>query len=209
MVSLVVCAFVVALTIGAFVTWVSRRASVPPRSSNGRSIVALVIATMVFGTSMTMLGDFLGASSPVFAGTITFVILGWTAFANDVVPMRLPVNLRPVRSWERRHFPYRTLGVAGFGKFLRNTPLRHLNPAVYLRIPGSSAEDVRHHLESAEIVHFWGTAFTLPYLVFCCVQGWWTAAGAIVAVHVPANLYPICHLRVARARLAGYLSKRK
>jgi hypothetical protein len=35
------------------------------------------------------------------------------------------------------------------------------------------------------------------------------AAVAILAVHVPANLYPICHLRLARGRLTRFLEKRR
>jgi len=135
------------------------------------------------------------------------VTLGWTAFANDVVAMRLPASLCRIRPWELRTFPYRTLGVAAFGRFLRRSVVRHLNPSVYLRAAEAQPEYVRAHLETAETVHFWALVFSFPFLVFACFQGWWAAAVAIVIVHVPVNLYPIWHLRLARARLASYLGR--
>ena len=156
---------------------------------------------------MTMFGRYFGASSPLFAATLTMVTLGWTAFANDVVAMRLPASVRRIRPWELRPFPYRSLGVAAFGRFLRKSVVRHLNPSVYLRAADAQPDCVRAHLETAETVHFWALVFSFPFFVFACVEGWWAAAIAIVMVHVPVNLYPICHLRLARARLASYLGK--
>lgn len=205
--TLLVSAIVVTGTMAAFVVWVRRKESGRGIKTRTRALVAFLVATIVLGTSMTMFGRSFGVESALFAGTVTMVTLGWTAFANDVVAMRLPRGLRAIRPWELRRFPYRTLGVAAFGKFLRTSPLRHLNPNVYLRARATQPDGVRVQLEVAEVVHFWAMVFTVPYLILAAFEGWWSAVAAILLVHLFANIYPICHLRFARGRVARFLAK--
>lgn len=208
-ITLLISAVVITISMGAFVLWVRGPGAVPGPGpmSKGRAVVAFVVATMVLGTSMTLFGRSFGADAPLFAGILTMVTLGWTAFAHNVFPLRLPAGWRRLRPWERRQRYYRTWGVAGFGRFLRNSPLRHLNPAVYLSAGGP--HQVAGQLEVAESVHFWGTVFTGPYLALCGIRGWWPAVGAILAVHVIANLYPLCHLRLARSRVGRLLEQKR
>lgn len=204
-----VSAVVITVTMAAFVVWVRQKTPAPAIKTKTRAVVAFLVATVVLGTSITMFGKFFGASSPLFAATVTMVTLGWTAFANDVVPMRLPNAFRAIRAWELSRFPYRTLGVAAFGRVLRTSPLRHLNPAVYLGQPGADLNFVRAHLEIAEVVHFWATVFTIPYFIFAFMKSWFSVVAAILLVHVFANLYPLCHLRLARGRIARYQGRSK
>ena len=207
-VTILVSAAVITLTMGAFVAWVrAGQAGAAGPAGRSRPVTALIVATLVLGTSMTMFGNHVGANSALFAATATLVTLGWTAFVNDVVAMRLPASVRPIRSWELSW--HRALGVRAFGRFLRNSPLRHLNPTVYLRAADAEPRSVQERLEVAETVHFWATLFTVPYLVHGCIQGWWPAVGASLVVHAGVNVYPICHLRLARGRLAGYLGRNR
>ena len=199
-----VSAVVITITMAGFVVWVRQKNPSPGIRTKTRAVVAFLVATVVLGTSMTMFGRFFGANSPLVAAIATMVIMGWTAFANDVVPMRLPNALREIRKWELSRFPYRTLGVSAFGRILRRSPLRHLNPAVYLNGPSISSEFVRVHLEIAEVVHFWAMVVSVPYLILAILNGWLQAVSAILLVHLLANVYPLCHLRLARGRIARY-----
>lgn len=151
--------------------------------------------------SLVALGRVVGVSSPWFAVIAAFCLLGLLDLAGPFLPTRMPQSLRPVRAWEVQSSTYRAIGVPAFGDLLRRSPLRRLNQRVYLQAAGSDLSLVRTHLEQAESAHFWGGVATIPYIVIAGIAGWWAAVTSIVVFNVVVNLYPLLHLRSARARI--------
>ncbi len=196
---------VVAATVAGFVVW-QRRA--PTGGKALRDVLTLALVTAAFALSSTMLAKAVGTGSMAFAAIHVFVVLGWTAFALAVVPLETPAPLRGIRAWELSGVRYRRFGVAAFGAVLRNSPLRHLSPAVYLRKFLRDPSSIRGHLETAEAIHFWGSVFTIPYLMYAAWHGWWGVLILCLALHACLNLYPILHLRMVRARISNHLCNR-
>ncbi len=162
-------------------------------------------ARLCFATGMVIslvaLGRVVGVSSPWFAVIASFCFLGLLDLAGPFLQTRMPRSLRQVRPWEVHRKAYRAIGVPAFGDLLRRSPLRRLNQRVYLKAAGSDLSLVRTHLEQAEAAHFWGGVATIPYVVFAGIAGWWAALMSLVVFNVVVNLYPLLHLRWARARI--------
>ena len=174
-----------------------------------RDIFILFAVTVAFGVSLFMFRRAVGFTSPWFALTTMFCFLGLVAFARPLFLLRLPGWLRQVRTWEMRGRVYRVLGVSVFGELLRRTPLRYLQPLVYLkRYPGDPAR-VQTQIEGAEAAHFWATALVIPYMVYACVQNWWGVLFWFIVVQIVGNVYPILHLRWVRGRLTQVLDKKR
>jgi hypothetical protein len=168
----------------------------------------LVAVTAIFGVSLTLLGRTIGLASPWFALIVLFSFLGWIAFARPLFILRLPSGWREVRAWEVRGRFYRALGVPGFGELLRRTPLRLLQPLVYLkRYPGDPAK-VQIQMEGAEAAHLWAAIVMIPYMGFAGAHHWWGVLFWFGVVQVVGNIYPIMHLRWVRGRLT-HLRDRK
>ena len=133
----------------------------------------LLVATFPFRKCLILLWRILGFRSPLFVLIAMIALPGLVVFVQPVLPLRLPSFLRELRDWEMRGRLYRRLGVPAFGALLRMTPLRYLNPRVYLhRTPGNPAS-VEAEIEVAEAAHFWATALIVPYMVYVCVRNWW------------------------------------
>ena len=123
--------------------------------------------------------------------------------------MSFHASMRTVRAWEMRGRLYRVLGVSAFGELLRRTPLRYLQPLVYLkRYPGDPAR-VQIQIEGAEAAHFWAAALVIPYMVFACVQNRWGVVFWFMVVQIVGNVYPIFHLRWVRGRLTRVIDKKR
>ncbi len=164
-----------------------------------RDVLILLAAATAFGVSLPRFGRVVGFASPSFALIAMFSFLGLVGIARTLFVLRLPCWLRQVRVWEVRGRLYRVLGVPAFGELLRRTPLRHLQPLVYLsRYPPAK---VKHQIEGAEAAHFWAAAFLVPYMVFACFQKWWSVVLWFTVVQILLNVYPILHLRWVRGRL--------
>jgi len=171
-----------------------------------RDIFILFAVTVAFAVSLNMLRRAVGFSSPWFALTTMFCFLGLVAFARPLLILTLPSFLRTVRVWEMRSRLYRVLGVSAFGELLRRTPLRYLQPLVYLkRYPGDPTM-VQTQIEGAEAAHFWAAALVIPYMMFACVQNWWGVIFWFMIVQVVGNVYPILHLRWVRGRLTRVIA---
>jgi hypothetical protein len=152
-------------------------------------------------SSLAALGMVVGVSSPWFALIASFCVLGLFDLALPYLRTRMPPSLRQVRPWEIQSGTYRAIGVPVFGALLRRSPLRLLNRRVYLKSANRDLSLVRTHLENAESAHFWGAVATLPYVVITICEGWWAALTSVMVFNVGVNLYPILHLRLARARI--------
>ena len=173
-----------------------------------RDIFILFAVTVAFGFSLFMFRRAVGFTSPWFALTTMLCFLGLVAFARPLFILKLPSFLRTVRVWEMRSRLYRVLGIPAFGELLRRTPLRYLQPLVYLkRYPGDPTM-VQTQIEGAEAAHFWAAALVIPYMVYACVQNWWGVTFWFMIVQVVGNVYPILHLRWVRGRLTRVIAKK-
>ena len=171
-------------------------------------VIILLAVTASFGVSLSMLRRAVGFTSPWFALVMMFSFLGLVAFARPLFLLKMPRWLRKVRVWEVRGKFYRALGVPAFGVLLRRTPLRYLQPLVYLsRYPGEPAK-VQAQIEGAEAAHFWAAALIIPYMVFACVQNWWGVIFWLMVVQIVGNVYPILHLRWVRGRLTRVIDRK-
>ena len=166
-----------------------------------RDVVVLIAIAVVFALSLAMFRSAVGLASPWFGLMLMLVFLGLVAFARPLFLLRLPGFLRKVRAWEAKGALYKALGVPAFGALLRRTPLRHLNPMVYLSRHAEGTSAVLAQLESAEAAHLVAAALIVPYIILACVRGWASAVAWLVVLQIGFNLYPILHLRWARIRL--------
>ena len=164
---------------------------------------------MVMVASIAALGRVVGVASPWFAVIASFCILGLLDLALPFVTPRMPRFLRELRAWEVRGNLYRAIRVPAFGELLRRTPLRLLNRRAYMAALHRDLIAVRTHLENAESAHFWGMVATIPYLVVATSRSWWGAVISVVCFNLIVNVYPILHLRWARARLNDVLGEHR
>lgn len=164
--------------------------------------LAILLATLAaFAYSLDMLHRLIGWTSPWMVLMVFLCFLGAAKVADPIFKLRIPASLRALRPWELRGDVYRRLGVAGFGKLLRNTPLRFLNTTVYVSRERRDPRLIARQVESAEACHFWAALLLVPYLVACVLDGEWRVLGAFLAVEILGNAYPIMHLRSVRGRL--------
>jgi hypothetical protein len=173
-----------------------------------RDVAALVAVTAAFAGSLAMFRMAVGVASPWFGLTAMFCVLGVIAFARPLFLLRLPGFLRKARAGEARGALYEALRVPAFGALLRRTPLRGLNPMVYLSRNPDDPSAVLAQVESAEAAHLLAAAVLVPYVVHACVLRRWSAVAWLMAVQLGLNLYPILHLRWVRIRL-GRLHQRE
>lgn len=170
----------------------------------------MLAATAIgFGVSFVMLRRALGADSPWLGLMLMFCFLGLAKVAEPLFMLRLPGVLRAVRPWEKEGVVYRSLGVSIFGELLRRTPLRRLNPAVYLARRQSDLVTVHRLTESAEAAHFWAAVLFTPYIGFVWLSGHANETVIFLLVQLSFNIYPILHLRVVRWRLDRSLQHRR
>ena len=171
-----------------------------------RQLIVLLAVTTAFAVSLALLRSAVGLTSPWFALMVMFNFLGLVAFARPLFLLKLPSFLRKEREWETKDKLYKSLGVPAFGALLRRTPLRYLNPVVYLKqCPDPSA--VQAQIESAEQAHFLAAILLIPYMAYACLQGWWSAVVWLMIVQIGFNLYPILHLRWVRGRISRFRSR--
>jgi hypothetical protein len=165
-----------------------------------RDFIVLLVIAAAFAFSLALFRRAVGLTSPWFGLMIMLDFLGVVAFARPFFKLRLPDFLRTEREWEVTGRFYKALRVPAFGALLRRTPLRYLNPLVYLNASADPTM-VQAQIESAEAAHLLAAALLVPYIVYSAEQGWWGAVGWLTAVQLGGNLYPILHLRWVRVRM--------
>lgn len=165
-----------------------------------RDCVVLLVVAVSFVISLDLLRGAVGFASPWFALMVMFSFLGLVAFAQPLFLLKLPDFLRKERKWETEGRLYEAIGVPAFGALLRRTPLRHLNPLVYLK-QCSDFSIVQARIEAAEEAHILAGALLTPYIAYACVHRQWSAVASTVVVQIGVNLYPILHLRWSRFRI--------
>lgn len=172
--------------------------------------ISLLSAVLVFSVSFTLLRRVarIGVTSPWFTLAMMFYFLGIVGMARPLFLLRLPAWLRPLRAWEKRGKLYQRCGVPVFGVLLRRTPLRYLQPLVYLQKPSKDYVALFAQIEGAEAAHLWAAVLVVPYMVYACIQGRWGVLLCFLALQIIGNLYPIWHLRWVRCRLE-FVSKKQ
>lgn len=169
--------------------------------------LVLVVVILLLAVSFALLGGVIGFSSPWLVLLLMFYFLAIAKVAEPLFRLRMPVVLRPLRRWEMEAVVYRRFGVLRYGRLLRQTPLRHLNSAVYLDRERTGPLKVRLQAESAEASHFWAAILFLPYLVLAGLNGMWTVVVWFSLAQLLVNIYPILHLRYVRGRLDQILRR--
>jgi len=172
-------------------------------------VLALLAVLFGFGVSFAMLIRVIGTSSPWLVLLLMFYFLGLTKVAEPLFMLRMPSRLRLLRPWELDGRLYRRLGVPGFGRILRQTPLRYMNTAVYLDGKHGDPLQVRVGGESAEASHFWAAVLLMPYIGIAALNGTWEVVAWFSLVQVLVNVYPIMHLRQMRGRLDKLLRRNR
>lgn len=172
-----------------------------------RSVIVLTATAVAFGVSFVMLRNAIGPKSPWLGLMLMFYFLGLANVAQPLFMLRMPNRLRAIRRWETSGRTYVRLGVHGFGKVLRNTPLRHLNASVYLAGGQRDPRALYRQVESAEAIHFWAGVLFTPYIVFALLQRRIAFATLFVLVQLLFNAYPIWHLRTLRGRLDEFFAR--
>jgi hypothetical protein len=160
-----------------------------------------------FAKSFAMLRQVVGADSPWLGLLLMFYFLGLTKVAEPIFTLKMPGGLRAIRPQEREGALYRKLLVPQFGQLLRDTPLRYLNLAVYVKKGRPDLRTVARYVEAAEASHFWGAVLFAPYIAYLFLKGRPWVAGFFLLVQVFFNVYPILHLRIVRDRLERHLEK--
>src|SRR5882762_3345936 len=171
------------------------------RVRRGLQALAVLAVALVFGASFDLLRRVIGITSPWLVLLLMFYFLGLAKVAEPLFMLRMPKALRPLRPWESRGHVYRRLRVLGFGRLLRQPPLRFLNAAVYIDGRRSDPLHVRLHAESAEATHFWAAVLFVPYIALAGLSGRWKVVAWFSLAQVLVNVYPLLHLRYARGRL--------
>jgi hypothetical protein len=168
-----------------------------------RDAVVLAAVIAAFAFSLALLVQATGFTSPWFGVVLMLDALGVIAFARPLFLLKLPRFLRELPVSGRRMGLYEALLVPQFGSVLRRTPLRYLNPMVYL---GRDADPSRviAQATSAEAAHYLAIPVLIPYIVHACTRRQWGTVAALVAVEMGSNVYPILHLRLTRLRLRRF-----
>jgi hypothetical protein len=179
-----------------------------PPAPTLRSAVVFCATALALAISFLMLRDAIGGGSPWLGLLLMFYFLGLAKVGEPLFVLRLPESLREVRAWELAGSAYRRWGVAGFGRLLRDSPLRFLNTSVYLANARRDLHALYRQAASAEATHFWGALLFTPYIAFVWMQGQKGIAAFFLLVQVLFNVYPILHLRLLRGRLDAMRARR-
>ena len=165
-----------------------------------RDILVLLAMAAAFAFALAQFARLFGIASAWFGVMLMFDFLGLVAFARPLFLLKLPDFLRRERVVETRGTLYKAMRVPAFGALLRRTPLRHLNPLVYLK-QGSDSAGVQAQIESAEAAHLAAAALLVPYMAVACAKGQWTALFWMMVLQAGFNAYPVMHLRWVRIRM--------
>lgn len=167
-----------------------------------------IVTTALFSVCVVMWVNAMGVRSPWLGLFCMFYFMGIAKSAEPQLLFRMPAALRTVNLAAESDAQNRW-GVRSFGSFLRNTPFRYLNSAVYLTGRERNFSELVRRMEAAEAIHFWAAVLFMPYIVYIAARGLFAEAVLFVLIQVVFNLYPIFHLRFVRARLMRVLALRE
>ncbi len=171
--------------------------------------VLLVAVALAFAVSFWLLRRVIGADSPWLGLLLMFYFLGLSKVAEPIYTLRMPGPLRKIRSCEREGRLCRGLLVPQFGQVLRDTPLRVLNLAVYVKKGRPDLRALARSVEAAEASHFWVSIPFVPYVAYLFFTGRPGFGVSFLLIEILFNVYPVLHLRTVRDRLERHLSRRR
>ena len=166
-----------------------------------RQLSVLVVGTAACITALVLFDRMFGSDSVIFAVTVTVLVSAWVAVVHTAWRLPLPEFLAKMAPNEFALLRSRWTGVTLFGTILRNTLLRHLGGAVYLRDYGRDPAIISRGIRDATTVHVWAFVFGLPWLWYWAWQPWWPSVGLSLAIQALFNVYPVLHLRLTNERL--------
>ena len=166
-----------------------------------RQLTVLLVGTAAGATALFLFGRVFGASSAAFAVTATVLVSAWVAVVHTAWQLPLLESLAQVGPREFALLRSLWAGVTLFGAVLRNTSLRHLGGAVYLRDCGRDPVAISRGIRDATAVHVWAFVFGLPWLAYWAWQQWWLSVALSLAIQALFNVYPVLHLRLTNERL--------
>jgi hypothetical protein len=166
-----------------------------------KHVILLLVTLVAFGVSAYFLQQVIGLASPWMGLLLMLSFLGLARIAEPLYRLKVPDSLRQIHPWELHGGLYRTLQVPEFGALLRDTPLRLLNPSVYVSRERRDPVFICRQVEAAEASHFWAALLLIPYLVLCTWSAKWFILACFLSVEILGNIYPIMHLRSVRGRL--------
>lgn len=172
-----------------------------------RVIAKVSCAAIAFMGCELMLAQAIGFNSPWLILLLMFYLMALAKLAEPLFDLRLPLGLRDFRQCERSGNIYRWLAIHRFGMILRNSPLRRLNPDVY--VDSTDLRRLHRRMASGEAIHFWAAVLFTPYIAFVYLTGQARVASIFVLVQFFVNIYPILHLRFVRQRLEILLTRRQ
>lgn len=172
-----------------------------------RTIAKVSSGAVAFIGCDVLLAQAIGFASPWLILLLMFQFMALAKFAEPIIVLRLPVALREFRPRGKSGDIYRWLGVHRFGALLRNSPLRRLNPDVY--VGSRDLQCLHRRIASGEAIHFWAAVLFTPYIAFVCLMGKTWVALIFLLVQIFVNVYPILHLRFVRQRLELLLTRRQ
>lgn len=168
-----------------------------------------VVVAALFSICAVMWVKAMGIRSPWLGLFCMFYFMGIAKSAEPQILFRMPTALRTVNPNTVDPDAQNRYGVRSFGTFLRKTPLRYLNSAVYLPSRERNFPELLRRAEAAEAIHFWAAVLFTPYIAYIFSRGLFAVGFLFVLIQVVFNLYPILHLRLVRARLTRLLELRR
>lgn len=189
---------------GALVMW-NRGRSRTGAGHGRRRLLVFVVGTALAGCQLVAFTQALAPFPPLFGATVVILVTSWIGVVQTVIQLPIPPCLEKVRRMEFDILLNSRAGVRLFGRLLRHTPLRHLGGQVYLAEARGDGTKVLTAIGEAQRVHLWALICSVPWIVSWGMQGNWIAVLAGLAVHLPLNIYPILHLRLAAWRLERHL----
>jgi hypothetical protein len=202
----IVAASAAAGSIGPLILWARRRQM--RRKGRAIQLAVAVSGTFACAVSAWLFGKAFGATSALFASTVTILTAEWVALLHATVSVPRPSCFLKLRDGEVSLLRQRWTGVPFFGLMLRRTPLKHLGGEVYLGACSNDASRVLRGMQTAESVHIWSALCCLPLILFWAMNKAWASVGISFAVNLMLNVYPVLHLRLARGRIVKFLKSR-
>lgn len=190
---------------GALVMWNRARGRVG-REDRWRRVLVFALGTALAGCQLVAFTKALAKYPPVLGATVVMLVTSWVAVVQTVMRLPIPRFLRKAGNIEAALLRTPWIGVRGFGRLLRSTPLRRLGGRVYLSEAGCDAQSVLDGIGDAERVHLWALLGSVPWLVSWGLRGDWIAVASGLVVHLPLNVYPTLHLRYVAWRLDRHLT---
>lgn len=159
-------------------------------------------ASLVLVLILVALARDTGGGAFVRAFLANLAVVTWSSF---VLPLRGLPRLDEyftLRAWEQSGRFYRALGVPLFRAMVRRGPLAMFNRRLPAAWHSHRPDRVEHEARAAEAGHLVAFLIVVALAVLAFVRGQHAEGAWLLALDIPANLYPVLLQRYHRLRLA-------